>query len=70
LREVAAERADAKLAARKVARWGGLITPSTSGWPDVIVTGLRPGRTYTFRVIATNAAGTGPSSPSSNAVRP
>jgi IPT/TIG domain/FG-GAP repeat len=36
----------------------------------IIVRGLRNGRRYRFRVVATNAGGTGPSSPLSRAVTP
>jgi YVTN family beta-propeller protein len=44
----------------------GLITPPTSGAPFTTITGLIPGQRYTFRVKATDAAGTGrPSAPSS-----
>lgn len=48
----------------------GLSTPSTSGIPSTTISGLTPGRTYTFRVQATDAAGTGPVSSSSNPVTP
>jgi YVTN family beta-propeller protein len=48
----------------------GLTTPSTSGIPATTVSGLTPGRTYTFRVRATDAAGTGPLSPPSNPITP
>jgi DNA-binding beta-propeller fold protein YncE len=51
-------------------RCSGLITPSTSGRPYVIIIGLRPGRAYTFRVTAIDAAGTGPASEPSNPVTP
>jgi Fibronectin type III domain/NHL repeat len=40
----------------------GLTTPTTSGLPETTITGLTPGRTYTFKVQATDAAGTGPAS--------
>jgi hypothetical protein len=36
----------------------------------VTVSGLSAGTTYTFKVSATNAAGTGPQSAASNAVTP
>jgi hypothetical protein len=48
----------------------GLSTPSTSGIPATTITGLTPGTTYTFRVKATDAAGTGPLSAPSNPVTP
>jgi DNA-binding beta-propeller fold protein YncE len=48
----------------------GLTTPSTSGQPITTITGLTPGRRYTFKVKATDAAGTGPASVPSNPVRP
>ena len=48
----------------------GLTTPSTSGQPITTITGLTPGRRYTFKVKATDAAGTGPASAPSNPVRP
>ena len=38
----------------------GLTTPTTSGLPETTIRGLTPGRTYTFKVQATNAAATGP----------
>jgi chitodextrinase len=40
--------------------------PATS----VTISGLTPGTTYTFKVSATNAVGTGPLSAASNAVTP
>jgi hypothetical protein len=40
--------------------------PATS----VTVSGLNAGTTYTFKVSATNAVGTGPQSAASNAVTP
>ena len=46
----------------------GLNTPSTSGQPFTTITGLTPGKTYTFKIKATNAAGTGPASAPSNPV--
>jgi DNA-binding beta-propeller fold protein YncE len=48
----------------------GLDTPATSGLPATIVTGLRPGRSYTFRVRGEDAAGEGPLSLPSDAVTP
>jgi YVTN family beta-propeller protein len=48
----------------------GLTTPSTSGLPFTSVTGLTPGKTYTFKVKGTDAAGTGPASAASNPIRP
>ena len=48
----------------------GLTTPSTSGIPATTITGLTPGTTYTFKVKATSAAGTGRASAASNPVRP
>jgi YVTN family beta-propeller protein len=48
----------------------GLTTPSTSGQPFTTITGLTPGQNYTFKVKATNAAGTGPASPPSNPITP
>lgn len=48
----------------------GMTTPSTSGEPFTLITGLVSGRKYTFRVEASNAAGTGPVSRRSNAVIP
>jgi DNA-binding beta-propeller fold protein YncE len=48
----------------------GLTTPPTSGAPYTTINGLTPGRSYTFAVKATDAAGTGPSSAPSNAVTP
>jgi DNA-binding beta-propeller fold protein YncE len=46
----------------------GLRTPTSSGLPEAAITGLTPGRTYTFRVQATNAAGTSPASPQSHPI--
>jgi DNA-binding beta-propeller fold protein YncE len=40
----------------------GLRTPTVSGLPETTITGLTPGRTYTFKVRATNVAGTSPAS--------
>jgi Fibronectin type III domain len=48
----------------------GLTTPSSSGVPATTITGLTPGQTYTFKVTATDAAGTGPSSTPSNPITP
>jgi hypothetical protein len=48
----------------------GLTTPSTSGQPFTTIRGLTPGQRYTFKVRATNAAGTGPTSTASNPIRP
>jgi hypothetical protein len=48
----------------------GLTTPSTSGVPATVVTGLTRGQAYTFTVRATDAAGTGPASAPSNAITP
>jgi len=48
----------------------GRNTPSTSGQPFTTITGLTPGKTYTFKIKATNAAGTGPASAPSNPVTP
>ena len=48
----------------------GLNTPSTSGQPFTTITGLTPGKTYTFKIKATNAFGTGPASAPSNPVTP
>ena len=48
----------------------GLTTPSTSGVPATVVTGLTRGEAYTFTVSATDAAGTGPASVPSNAITP
>jgi YVTN family beta-propeller protein len=48
----------------------GLTTPSTSGIPTTSISGLTSGQTYTFTVIATDAAGTGPTSTPSNPVTP
>ena len=47
----------------------GLTTPTTSGAPFTIVTGLTPGQAYTFVVRATNAAGTGPPSKPSQPIK-
>jgi hypothetical protein len=47
----------------------GLTTPPTSGAPFTTISGLTPGKTYTFRVQATDVAGTGQVSGPSNAVR-
>ena len=47
----------------------GLNTPSTSGQPFTTITGLTPGKTYTFKIKAINAAGTGPASAPSNSIR-
>jgi DNA-binding beta-propeller fold protein YncE len=46
----------------------GLRTPTSSGLPEAAITGLTPGRTYTFRVQATNAAGTSPASRQSHPI--
>jgi DNA-binding beta-propeller fold protein YncE len=46
----------------------GLNTPSTSGVPFTTIVGLTRGQTYTFKVKATDAAGTGPVSAPSNPV--
>ena len=48
----------------------GLTTPSTSGQPFTTITGLSPGLRYTFRVEATNAVGTGPTSAPSHQITP
>ncbi len=48
----------------------GLNTPSTSGAPFTTITGLTPGTTYTFKVKATDAAGTGRASAPSQPVTP
>jgi hypothetical protein len=47
----------------------GNLSASGGGSP-LMVTGLSNGRSYTFRVTATNAVGTGPASAASNAVTP
>jgi YVTN family beta-propeller protein len=47
-----------------------LTTPSTSGAPFTTITGLTPGQRYTFKIKATDAAGTGPVSARSNPVTP
>ena len=47
----------------------GLMTPTTSGAPFTIVTGLTPGQAYTFVVRGTNAAGTGPPSEPSRPIK-
>ena len=44
--------------------------PATGSASPIAVTGLTNGTTYTFTVTATNAAGTGPESSSSNPVTP
>ena len=49
-------------------RCRGLTTPSTSGAPYTTISGLAPGQAYTFKVTATDAAGTGPVSTPSNAI--
>ena len=49
------------------------IAALVTGSPPVtstVVAGLTPGTAYTFKVSATNAVGTGPSSAASNAVTP
>ena len=48
----------------------GLDTPSTSGLPLTTITGLTPRQAYSFKVQATDAAGTGPASAPSNSIRP
>jgi DNA-binding beta-propeller fold protein YncE len=48
----------------------GLSTPTTSGLPETTITGLAAGRTYTFKVQATNAAGAGPASLPSHPITP
>jgi YVTN family beta-propeller protein len=48
----------------------GLTTPATSGVPATVITGLAHGTTYTFRVVARDAAGSGPPSAPSNALTP
>jgi predicted RNA-binding protein with TRAM domain len=54
---------------------GGIAEPATviTGSPpatNATITGLTNGDTYTFTVTATNAIGSGPASPASNAVTP
>ena len=48
----------------------GLMTPATSGIPATVITGLAHGTTYTFRVVARDAAGRGPPSAPSNVITP
>jgi DNA-binding beta-propeller fold protein YncE len=48
----------------------GLMTPATSGIPATVITGLAHGTTYTFRVVARDAAGSGLPSAPSNAITP
>ena len=48
----------------------GLTTPATSGVPATVITGLAHGTTYTFTVVARDAAGSGPPSAPSNAITP
>ena len=48
----------------------GLDTPPTSGAPLTTITGLNPRQPYTFKVWATDAAGTGPASAPSNTITP
>jgi DNA-binding beta-propeller fold protein YncE len=48
----------------------GLSTPSTSAAPYTTIGGLQPGQTYTFKVRATNAAGTGTASTPSSVITP
>jgi DNA-binding beta-propeller fold protein YncE len=48
----------------------GLTTPATSGVPATVIAGLAHGTTYTFRVLARDAAGSGPPSAPSNAITP
>jgi DNA-binding beta-propeller fold protein YncE len=52
------------------ARCAGLTTPPTSGVPATVITGLAHGTTYTFTVVARDAAGSGPPSAPSNAIAP
>jgi hypothetical protein len=46
------------------------FTDAVSSTPSTVVTGLLPGKSYVFRVLARNAAGTGAVSASSAAVTP
>ena len=48
------------------------ITPyvGTTAQATTTITGLTNGTTYTFKISATNAIGTGPQSAVSNAVKP
>jgi hypothetical protein len=48
----------------------GLTTPATSGVPATVIAGLAHGTTYTFKVVARDAAGSGPPSAPSNAITP
>ena len=48
----------------------GLTTPATSGVPATSITGLAHGTPYTFRVVARDAAGSGPPSAPSNGITP